>query len=132
MMKKIITSSKAPIAVGPYSQAVLHESGYILELSGQIGVDPMTGKLVDGGITAQTEQTLANIRAVLSEIGWDFEHIIKVRIYLVDITDYSIVNSIYIKKFGNEFPARVALAVKQLPLGALVEIECSAGGESIS
>lgn len=131
-MKKIIHSDKAPKATGLLSQAVLHDFKFTLEVSGQIGINPQIGKLVEGGIGPQTEQTLANIQAVLSSIGWGFENIIKARIYLADMADYQTVNEIYAKKFPNDPPARIALAVKQLPLGALVEIECTAAGDNIS
>ncbi len=132
MAKQIIRSDKAPKATGPFSQAVLHDFKYTLELSGQIGINPQIGKLVDGGIVPQTEQTLANIQGVLSNIGWKFENIVKTRIYLSDMADYQTVNEIYSKKFPNDPPARIALAVKQLPLGALVEIECTAAGDTVS
>ena len=131
-MKKIIHSDKAPKATGLLSQAVLHDFKFTLEVSGQIGINPQIGKLVEGGIGPQTEQTLANIQAVLSNIGWGFENIIKARIYLADMADYQTVNEIYVKKFPSDPPARIALAVKQLPLGALIEIECTAAGDNIS
>lgn len=130
-MKNIISSNNAPKATGPFSQAILHDNKYSLELSGQIGIDPKNGKLVDGGITEETKQTLSNIKAVLSEVGWDFENIIKSRIYLADMKDYLVVNELYAEKFSDNPPARIALAVKNLPLGALVEIECSAVGDNI-
>lgn len=131
-MKKIIISKQAPKATGPFSQAIMHDLKYTMELSGQIGIDPNVGKLVDGGVGSETEQTLKNIRAVLAEVGWDFENIIKARIFLTDMKDYQTVNEIYAKHFSDNPPARVALAVKQLPLGALVEIECTASGNEIS
>lgn len=131
-MKKIIISSiNAPKATGPFSQAVLYNAEYNLELSGQVGIDPETGKLVEGGIRVETERTLKNIEAVLAEVGWGFENVVKARIYLADMNDYSIVNEIYAKKFQENPPARIALAVKSLPLGALVEIECVATGDKM-
>ena len=132
MKKSSVNSAKAPRATGPFSQAILDSSRYRLELSGQVGIDPTQGKLVDGGIIPQTKQTIANIEAVLSEIGWNFENLIKVRIFLTDMNDYQQVNELYAKQFSNQFPARVALAVKALPLGALVEIDCTAAGNEIS
>jgi len=125
-MKRIISSPLAPKAVGPYSQAVLFNSKYQMELSGQIGVNPSTGKLVEGGIEAETEQIFLNIKNVLQEVGWTLKNVVKVRIFLSDMKDYSIVNGIYAKHFTEEYPARVALAVKQLPINALIEIECIA------
>ena len=130
-MKKVISSPNAPKATGPFSQAILHDSKYAMELSGQIGIDPKEGKLVGGGIEAETEQILKNIRAVLSEAGWNYTNIVKARIFLADMKDYQIVNAIYARYFPQNPPARVALAVKQLPLGALVEIECTAAGDEI-
>ena len=128
-MKEVISSDKAPKTTGlPFSQAIIHDSEYTMELSGQVGIDPKTGKLVDGGIEAETEQTLNNIEGVLSEIGWGFENIVKARIFLADMKDYQKMNEIYSKKFTNNPPARVALAVKGLPVGALIEIECIAAG----
>ena len=130
-MKKAISSENAPKATGPFSQAILHDSKNTMELSGQIGINPQDGKLVEGGVESETEQTLKNIGAVLAEIGWDYKNIVKVRIFLVDMKDYQIVNEIYGKYFPENPPARVALAVKQLPLGALVEIECVAAGDEL-
>lgn len=128
-MKKIITSDKAPSTKGfPLSHAILHNFEYTMEISGQIGLDPNTGKLVEGGIEAQTKQALDNIYGILSEIGWGFENIIKVRIFVTDMKDYQKVNEIYARKFTNDFPARAVLGVKELPLGARVEIECTAAG----
>ena len=130
-MKKVISSELAPKAVGPYSQAVLFDSKFRMELSGQIGVNPKTGKLVEGGIEAETEQVLTNIKSVLSEVGWSLKNVVKARVYLTDMKDYAVVNGIYSKYFNDSPPARVALAVKQLPIGALIEIECTAAGDEI-
>ncbi len=129
-MKKIIVSSAAPKAVGPYSQAVLFTAKYVMEISGQIGVNPSSGKLVEG-INAQTEQIFENLKAILSEAGFTLKNVVKVRVFLADIKDYSQVNQIYSKYFTEEYPARVALAVKDLPIGALIEIECTAIGDKI-
>ena len=132
MKKIIISSEKAPKAIGPYSQAVLTNNRFRLELSGQIGIDMEKGSLVEGGLAAQTEYTLNNIENVLAELGWDFDNITKARVYLVSMDDYKEVNEIYSKRFGESPPTRVAMAVKDLPLGALVEIECSAEGDELS
>lgn len=132
MSKKIISSENAPKSTGPYSQAVLYDLKYCLELSGQIGINSKTGNLVDGGIAAETEQTLRNIEAILAEVGWGFENITKCRIYLADMNNYMTVNELYAKKFKKTPPSRIAIAVKSLPLGALVEIECVAAGDKVN
>lgn len=129
-MKKIITSENAPKANGLLSQAIFYDSKYTMEFSGQVGINPKDGKLVDGGIEAETEQTFKNIGALLSEVGWNYKNILKVRIFLSDMKDYATVNKIYMKYFIGEMPTRIALAVKELPLGALVEIECVAVGDN--
>jgi 2-iminobutanoate/2-iminopropanoate deaminase len=129
-MKKVIESKHAPAATGPFSHGVLHDQKYTLELSGQIGIDPKIGKLVEG-IEAQTEQTLKNIKAVLSEVGWDFKNLVKMRVFLADFKDYGIMNKIYAKYLSIDSPARAAVAVKALPLGALIEIECVAAGDKV-
>lgn len=126
MVKKIIKN----ISSLPFSKAVLHDSKYVMEVSGQVGLDPKTGKLVEG-IEKQTTRTLDNIKKILEEVGWDFKNIIKVRIFLADMKDYAIMNEVYGKYFSSDYPTRVALAVKGLPLGALIEIECTAAGNEI-
>lgn len=132
-MKKIeISSNKAPKAASFFSQAVLTANEFKLELSGQIGLDPKTGKLVEGGVSSQTEQTFKNIENVLSELGWTFNNITKTRVFLVAMSDYQEMNDVYAKKFGEVPPARVAIAVKELPLGARIEIECVAEGDKFS
>ncbi|MEK6916501.1 MAG: Rid family detoxifying hydrolase [Nanoarchaeota archaeon] len=130
-MKKIIKSKKAPEAKGPYSHAILHDHKYTMELSGQIGINPKTGKLTEG-IVMQTEQTFANINSILEEVGWDTNNLVKVRVLLADMKDYGIVNEVYSTFFPGNFPARVAVAVKELPLGALIEIDCTAAGDKIN
>ncbi|MBW2971371.1 Rid family detoxifying hydrolase [Candidatus Woesearchaeota archaeon] len=112
----------------PFSNAVIHSSKYMMEISGQIGLNPDTGKLVDG-IENQTRQTLENIKTIIEQAHWSLSDIVKVRIYLTDIKYYAKVNEIYKEYFSKEYPARVALAVKELPLGALIEIECTAAKE---
>ena len=130
-MKKTITTSKAPAAPKLLSQAILESSKYRLEISGQVGISVDTGKLVEGGIGAETKQTFDNIEAILSEIGWTFDNLTKVRIYLVDMAEYAKVNEIYTTKFKDVLPTRIALAVQALPLGARIEIECVAAGDEI-
>jgi len=121
MMKKIIKSSDAPAAIGPYSQAV--EAGGMLFISGQVAIDPATGKLVEGGITEQTEQVLKNIGAILNEAGYGFNDVVKSTCLLSDIADFGVMNEVYAGYYTQDYPARAAYAVRDLPLGALIEIE---------
>lgn len=121
MGKKIIYTQNAPQAVGPYSQAVL--AGNFLFTAGQIGLDPSTGKLVEGGIEAQSLRVMENLKAVLNAAGLDFSHVIKSTVYLADIHDFKVFNGIYGEYFLSEPPARSAFQVAALPLGAEVEIE---------
>jgi 2-iminobutanoate/2-iminopropanoate deaminase len=120
-MKKIITSSKAPAAIGPYSQAV--EANGTLYISGQIPINPETGKLVEGTITEQTQQVFKNIGAILSEAGYSFEDVVKSTCLLSDIADFKAMNEVYSVFYPANKPARAAYAVKSLPMGALIEIE---------
>lgn len=120
---KYIHTDKAPKAVGPYSQAI--QSHDFLFLSGQIGIDPQTGTLVEG-LEAQTHQIMKNIQAVLDEAEGDLNDIVKTTIFLTDINDYKHVNEIYGSYFPDHKPARSAVAVAALPAGALIEIECIA------
>lgn len=132
-MKKVaIISNKAPKAASFFSQGVLTANKYCLELSGQIGLNPQTSKLVEGGVSDQTEQIFKNIAGVLFELGWTFDNITKTRVFLTSMSDYQEMNDVYAKKFGDVSPAKVAVAVKELPLGATVEIECIAEGNEVS
>ncbi|MBP6923602.1 RidA family protein [Veillonella sp. YH-vei2232] len=117
---KTIQTDKAPAAVGPYSQAKI--SGGFLFASGQVGINPAIGAIVDGGLEAQTEQVMANIAAVLEASGSSFDQVIKTTCFLADIADFKAFNEIYAKYFTSK-PARSCVAVKDLPLGALVEVE---------
>jgi 2-iminobutanoate/2-iminopropanoate deaminase len=123
-MKKIFTTSRAPSAIGPYSQAV--ESGTTLYVSGQIPINPETGKLVEGGIAEQTEQVLKNIGAILAAAGYTYSDVVKSTCMLSDITNFKAMNEVYAKFYTEKPPARAAYAVKDLPLGALVEIDAIA------
>lgn len=114
----------------PLSKAVLHDNKYTMEISGLIGIDFETGKLAEG-IEGQTKQTIENIKKTLEEVGWNLSNVIKTRIYLSDMGDYGKMNEIYEGYFTKDFPARAALAVKGLPAGALIEIECVACGEKV-
>lgn len=120
-MKRIIHTEKAPAAVGPYSQAV--EANGLLFVSGQIPMDPATGKIVEGGIKEQTEMVMKNISAVLYEAGYTFSQVIKSTCLLSDMANFKAMNEVYGSYYKEDQPARAAFAVKELPLGVLVEIE---------
>ena len=125
-MKKIIFTKNAPEPVGPYSQAV--EKNGMLFISGQIGIDPSTGKLVAGDVSEQTDMVLKNIQAIFSEAGYGYnlQNILKCTIYLKDMAYYADMNSVYSKYFSSDAPARAAFAVRELPLDVMVEIEAIA------
>ncbi len=120
-MKKEINTHKAPKAVGPYSQGIATESA--VYLSGQIPLDPETGRLVEGDAKKQTEQVMKNIGTVLNEEGLTFDDIIKAVIYLTDLKDFDAVNEAYSSLLGKPYPARSCIEVSALPKGASVEIE---------
>jgi len=120
-MKKIIFTDKAPKAIGPYSQAVLADS--TLYISGQVPINPATSKVVEGGIKEQTEQVMKNIEAILVEAGFTFEDVVKSTCLLSDMSNFAAMNEVYGKSYSKNPPARAAFAVKELPLGVLVEIE---------
>jgi 2-iminobutanoate/2-iminopropanoate deaminase len=120
-MKKIISTPAAPKAIGPYSQAT--EANGILFISGQIPLDPSTGKIVDGGISEQTEQVLKNIGTILTEAGYSFADVVKSTCLLSDMDNFAAMNAVYGKYYSENPPARAAYAVVKLPLGALIEIE---------
>ena len=120
-MKRIINTPNAPAAIGPYSQAV--EVGNTLYISGQIPLNPETMKVVEGGISEQTEQVLKNIGAILSEAGYTFQDVVKSTCLLSDIANFKAMNEVYAKYYSENSPARAAFAVKDLPLGVLIEIE---------
>ncbi len=120
-MKRIIHTQMAPAAVGPYSQAV--EAGGTLYISGQIPLDPKTGSIVTGGISLQTEQVMKNIGAILKEAGYGFENVVKSTCLLSDMANFKAMNEVYASYYPSEQPARAAFAVKELPLGVLIEIE---------
>ena len=124
MTRKAVTTDRAPKAIGPYSQAVAQ--GELVFLSGQIGLDPASGALVPGGITAETEQVLTNLAAVLAAAGLGFEHVVRTTIYLVDLADFATVNDIYGRYVREPYPARATVGVAALPRGARVEIDAIA------
>lgn len=123
-MKRIIASSDAPAAIGPYSQAV--ELNGTVFVSGQLPVNPATGIIPDG-IEAQTRQSLTNIMAILKEAGLDADNVVKTCVLLADIKDFGAMNAVYSEFFQNDKPARVCYQVAALPKGALVEIDAIAG-----
>ena len=125
-MKQVISTSKAPAAIGPYSQAI--QVGNLLYASGQIPIDPSTGSIVDGGIKEQTRQSFLNVQAILEEAGLSFANVVKTTVFLADISDFADMNGVYAEFFTEPYPARSAVAVKSLPKGALVEIEVVAAG----
>ncbi|HPJ70945.1 MAG TPA: RidA family protein [Candidatus Mcinerneyibacteriales bacterium] len=126
-MKKIIKTDKAPGAVGPYSQAVV--SGGFVFTSGQLPMDPGTGKFVEGGIKEEARQCLENVRAILEAAGTSLDKVVKATVFLTDIKDFAAVNEVYASFFREGPPARSAFQVAALPLGARVEIEMIAAVE---
>ena len=120
-MKKVINTQAAPAAIGPYSQAI--EVGNFVYASGQLPVDPATGTFPEGGIKAQTRQSLTNVQAVLRAAGLDMSNVVKTTVFMADMADFADMNSVYAEFFTEPFPARSAVAVKALPKGAQVEIE---------
>lgn len=123
MSKQIISTAKAPGAIGPYSQAT--RVGGALFTSGQLGIDPTTGKLAEG-VRAQAEQSMRNLGAILSEAGMSYSDIVKTTIFVQDLADFKTVNEVYASFFEGDYPARSCVQVAALPMGGLVEIECVA------
>ena len=124
-MKKVIKTTKAPAAIGPYNQAI--QVGNLVYTSGQIPIDPATGNFVEGGIKEQTRQSLLNVKAILEEAGLTMSDVIKTTVFMADMNDFTDMNAVYSEFFPEPYPARSAVAVKTLPKGALVEIEVVAG-----
>ena len=120
-MKKVISTSKAPAAIRPYSQAI--QVGNLVFASGQIPIDPATGNFVAGGVREQARQSLTNVKAILDEAGLTLDNVVKTTVFLADMNDFADVNAVYAEFFAEPYPARSAVAVKTLPKGALVEIE---------
>jgi 2-iminobutanoate/2-iminopropanoate deaminase len=121
MANQVVSTEKAPKAIGPYSQAIV--SGELLFTSGQIPLDPATQQMVTGDIRAQTERVMENLGAVLAAAGAGFENVVKATIFVVDLADFAIVNEIYGKRFPKSPPARSTVQVAALPKGARVEID---------
>ena len=121
-MKKIIATTNAPAAIGPYSQAI--DCGTFLITSGQVPIDPATGELVPGGVTEQARQSLRNIKAILAQAGLTMDHVVKTTVFLKNMSDFAAMNAVYAEFFTEgQYPARSAVEVAALPKGALVEIE---------
>ena len=120
-MKQVIHTQNAPKAIGPYSQAI--KAGNTLYISGQIPMNPETGKIVEGSIAEQTEQVMQNISAILKEAGYTFKDVVKSTCLLSDMSNFAGMNDVYGKYYSENPPARAAFAVKELPLSVLVEIE---------
>lgn len=121
MSKRVISSAKAPKAVGPYSQAI--EANGTLYVSGQLPIDVQTGEFVPGGVKEQAFQVFANIGHILQEAGYGFENVAKTTVYLTDMADFGTMNEVYANFFKEPYPARVAYAVRELPKGALIEAD---------
>lgn len=119
-MKTAISTSAAPGAIGPYSQAI--DAGAFVFASGQLPINPATGEMPEG-ITAQTEQSLANVQAILTAAGLTMANVVKTTVFLADMGEFAAMNAVYAQVFAEPFPARSAVAVKDLPKGARVEIE---------
>lgn len=119
-----ISTTNAPAAIGPYSQAI--KVGELVFVSGQLPIDPDTGAFAEGGIKELTRQSLTNMKAILEEAGTSMANVVKTTVFLADMNDFAAMNEVYAEFFAAPFPARSAVAVKTLPKGALVEIECIA------
>ena len=126
-MKQVISTKKAPAAIGPYSQAI--QVGNLVYTSGQIPIDPATGVFAEGGIKEQTRQLLTNVKAILEEVGLSMSNVVKTTVFMADMGDFAEMNAVYAEFFSEPYPARSAVAVKTLPKGALVEIEVVAAKE---
>ena len=121
-MKKIISTPNAPAAIGPYSQGI--DCGTFVVTSGQIPIDPATGNLVDGDISAQTRRSLENVKAILEANGMTMDNVVKTTVFLAHMSDFAAMNAVYSEYFTEgQYPARSAVEVCALPKGALVEIE---------
>ncbi|XP_053322242.1 2-iminobutanoate/2-iminopropanoate deaminase isoform X1 [Spea bombifrons] len=124
LIRRIITTTKAPAAIGPYSQAVVVDK--TMYVSGQLGMDPVTGQLVPGGVKNEAKQALINMGEILKAAGSDYNNVVKTTVLLADINDFNDVNEIYKQFFKNNYPARAAYQVAALPRGGRVEIEAVA------
>lgn len=126
-MKKLISTDKAPAAIGPYSQAIQFSG--LLFVSGQIAIDPKTGEFAEGGIEAQTEQVLENLKAIIEEAGMTLKNVLKCSCFLKNMEDFVTFNSVYERYFGEPPPARETIEVARLPKDAMVEVSAICGVE---
>ncbi len=125
MIKRAVTTEHAPAAIGPYSQAIV--AGDLVFCSGQIALDPTTGALVQGGVAAQAERVMENLKAVLGAAGSSLGHAVRCTVFLADMADFAAVNEVYARYFADSTPpSRATVAVRELPKGAAVEIDCIA------
>ena len=122
--REVVTCSDAPKAIGPYSVAITTDN--LVFVSGQLGIDPATGAIVEGGIQAQTRTALTNLKSVLTSAGSSLEQVVKTTVFLTDIAQFAEMNAIYAEFFTSDFPARSAIQVAALPKGGIVEIEAIA------
>ena len=122
--RRQVQTDGAPGAIGPYSQAIA--GGGLVFTAGQVGIDPASGELVSGGVAAQAERAMRNLAAVLDAAGTSFDRVVKTTIFLADMADFAAVNEVYGRSLTLPYPARSTVAVRALPKGALVEIECIA------
>lgn len=125
---EVVSSPDAPEAIGPYSQAI--RVGHTVYLAGQIGLDPRTGEMVEGGIEAETRQVMANLEAVLAAAGLGFQHVAMTQVFLADVEEFGAMNEVYAAHFGEAPPARATVEVSRLPRDARVEIQMTAVGPS--
>ena len=124
LTKEVVVSPDAPKAIGPYSAGI--KAGPFVFSAGQLGIDPASGNLVEGGVEAQTRQALANLKAILVAAGVDMDAVVKTTVYLQDMGDFARMNAIYAEFFSGDYPARTAVQVAALPKGAAVEVEAIA------
>ena len=124
MTKTAVSAPDAPKAIGPYSHAI--RTGQLLFISGQVPIDPATGNLIEGDITAQTQRVMNNIDAVLKAGGLSFQHVVRTTIFLADMSDFAAVNAVYGTFFSEPYPARATVQVSRLPKDARVEIDAIA------
>lgn len=123
-MKEVIRTEHAPAAIGPYSQGI--QANGTVYVSGQLPINPATGQFVEGGIAEQTAQSLQNVRAILEQAGYSLADVVKVTVLLADINDFAAMNEVYAQYFTGDCPARSAFAVRDIPKGALIEVEAIA------
>ena len=127
MTKKIVATENAPKAIGPYSQAVVYNG--VVYCSGQIPLDPATGQIIEGDVSAQTERVLENLKAVLEAAGSSLDKVLKTTVFIKDMSEFGKINDVYSRYFGGSLPARATVEVARLPRDVRVEIDCIAAVE---